>query len=251
MFTHSFSLSSFGLIPSAIASSTIICSGASAVLTATTTAATTSYTWTTGATTMSTSISPTVLTVYAVNVTDSITGCGAAATVTVDVNPLPVVSASTSNTIICLGEIATLTAATSAATTSFTWNTGAITMSTSVSPTVLTVYSVNVTDSITTCGASAFVTVDVNPCTGIDELTENSISIYPNPSFGFVRIALNTQFATNSKIAIYDALGKLVSTHELGNKINTLNISELANGMYTYKILNNSILLKIGKIVKQ
>ena len=82
-------------------------------------------------------------------------------------------------------------------------------------------------------------------------LTENSISIYPNPSFGFVKIVLTTQFVNNSSITIYDALGKLILTQELGNEINTLNISELKNGMYTYKVLNNSNIVKIGKIVKQ
>jgi hypothetical protein len=124
-------------------------------------------------------------------------------------------------------------------------------MSTSVTPTVLTVYTVNVKDSITTCVASASITVDVSPCTGINELTENSISIYPNPSFGFVKIILTTQFVNNSSITIYDALGKLILTQELGNEINTLNISELKNGMYTYKVLNNSNVVKIGKIIKQ
>jgi hypothetical protein len=221
------------------------------VLTASTTAATITYTWSSGATTMSTSVSPTVLTVYTVNVTDSITTCGAAATVTVTVNALPLVSATTSNTLICIGESVILTATTTAATLTYNWDTGATTMSTSVSPTVLTVYTVNVTDSITTCGASAAVTVDVSPCTGINELESNLISIYPNPSFGFVKIILTTQFVNNSSIAIYDALGKLILTQELGSEINTLNISELKNGMYTYKVLNNSNVVKIGKIVKQ
>ena len=236
---------------SATTSSTILCSGASVVLTASTTAATTTYTWSSGATTMSTSVSPTVLTVYTVNVKDSITTCGASASLTVNVNPSPAVSATTSNSLICVGESAILTATTTAATLTYTWDSGATTMTTAVSPTVLTVYTVNVTDSISTCGASATVTVDVSPCTGINELASNSISIYPNPSYGFVKIILAPQFINKSSVAIYDALGKLIVTQELGSEVNSLNITELKNGMYIYKVLNNSNVVKIGKIVKQ
>ena len=205
-----------------------------------------SYTYSSG----TAAVTPTATTTYTI-VGVNLAGCYGTEICTVTVNALPVVSASTSATLICLGESAVLTASTSAATTTYTWSSGVTTMTASVSPTVLTVYSVNVTDSTTTCGASASVTVDVNACTGINELTESSISIYPNPSFGFVKIALAKQFITNSSIAIYDALGKLIVTQELGSEINTLNISELKNGMYTYKVLSNTTVLKIGKIVNQ
>jgi hypothetical protein len=220
-----------------------ICSGNSFTMMPT---GATTYTYSGG----SAVVSPSVTTSYTVSGSNA-AGCVGNVVNTITVSASPVLSATSSNTLICLGGSAILTASTTAATSTYTWSSGATTMSTSVTPTVLTVYTVNVKDSITTCVASASITVDVSPCTGINELTENSISIYPNPSFGFVKIILTTQFVNNSSITIYDALGKLILTQELGNEINTLNISELKNGMYTYKVLNNSNVVKIGKIIKQ
>ena len=36
---------------------------------------------------------------------------------------------------------------------------------------------------------------------------------------------------------------------DLGSEMNTLNISELKNGLYTYKVLNNNTVSKIGKLI--
>jgi hypothetical protein len=50
---------------------------------------------------------------------------------------------------------------------------------------------------------------------------------------------------------VYDAIGKLVFAKSLTNEINTINISNLDNGIYVFKILNNTSAVKIGKLVKQ
>jgi hypothetical protein len=194
-------------------------------------------------------VAPTTNTSYTVSGT-SLAGClstsGAISTVTV--NALPLVTASASNTIICLGGSAVLTAASTA--TTYTWSSGATTMTTSVSPTVTTIYTVTVSDA-SSCIGSALITIDVSTCTNIIETIDNSISVFPNPSYGIINIVLTSTFANNSSVAIYDAIGKLVFTQDLGSEMNTLNISELKNGMYTFKVLNTDNIVKIGKIVKQ
>ena len=79
----------------------------------------------------------------------------------------------------------------------------------------------------------------------------NSISVYPNPNTGILNINLTSELAHNSTLEVYDALGKLVVKHSLDNELNTLNISNLTNGIYTFKVLNNSNLVKVGKLIKQ
>ena len=123
-------------------------------------------------------------------------------------------------------------------------------MSITVSPTVTTTYTVNVTD-VTTCSSSAVVTVNVSTCTGIDELAANNVTIYPNPNNGIINITLSSELSKNSTLEIYDAIGKLIVTEYLSSELNTLNISNLSNGIYSFRVLNNNNMVKYGKLVKQ
>jgi hypothetical protein len=123
-------------------------------------------------------------------------------------------------------------------------------MSISVSPTITTTYTVNVTD-ITSCSSSAVVTVNVNTCTEIDELVANGVNIYPNPTNGIINITLSSELTKNSTLEIYDAIGKLIVTEVLSNELNTLNISNLSNGIYSFRVMNNNTMVKFGKLAKQ
>ncbi len=194
-------------------------------------------------------VSPTANTSYSVTGTSSL-GCVGSNTAvsSVTVNANPIVAASTSNSLICLGQSVVLTASTSV--TSYTWNTGATTMSVSVSPTVTSTYTVSVSNAAA-CVASSTVMVTVSPCTVINEILANSISVYPNPNSGILNINLTSELAHNSALEIYDVLGKLVVKQVLSNELNTINISNLNNGIYTYKVLNNSNIVKFGKLIKQ
>jgi hypothetical protein len=233
---------SVNAIPTVSVTSGAVCAGNSYTMVA---SGAGSYTYTGG----SAVVTPTANTSYSVTGTSAF-GCVASNTAvsTVTVNANPSVVASTSNTLICSGESVVLTASTSA--TSYTWNTGATTMSVSVSPTVTSTYTVNVSNAAA-CVASSTVLITVNACVGINEILANSISVYPNPNNGILNINLTSELSKNSSLEIYDALGKLVSKHTLANELNTLNISALTNGVYTFKVLNNSKLVKIGKLVKQ
>ncbi len=193
-------------------------------------------------------VTPTASSSYTVTGTNSVTTCSNTAISSVTVNANPTVSASTSNSLICTGASVVLTASTSA--TSYTWNTGATTMTTSVTPTVTTTYTVNVSNAAS-CNASAVVIVNVNTCTGINEASANSISVYPNPTNGVVNINLTAELAKNASLEVYDALGKLVVKQILSNELNTINISNLENGIYVFKVLNNTNTVKIGKLIKQ
>lgn len=147
-------------LPSIIVSSTTVCSGQNATLTAlltpTTTAAT--YTWS-GGITNGVPFLPSTTSSYIVTGTDQ-NGCTGSATAMVTVlsitNPLPVITISTSPITTC-GHSATLTAN---GTTTYTWNTGQNSQSIVVTPTVSSTYSVSGTQF--GCVASASVTQMVN-----------------------------------------------------------------------------------------
>ena len=228
------------------ASNATICAGSAVGLNAATTASLVN--WSNGATGSLISASPMLTTVYTATVTDG-NGCVKTGSVNVNVNPKPNVTISTTNSVICDGNTVVLTASTSA--TSYTWNTGATTASISITPTVATNYMVNVTDA-NGCTGNASILIIVNPCTGIEE-NQNfaSINIYPNPNNGIVNVTLTSALAQNSTLEIYDAIGKLVVKQALTSELNTINISDLNNGMYMFKVINNTKTVKFGKIIKQ
>jgi len=194
-------------------------------------------------------VTPTASSNYTVTGSSASAGCLSAASISsVTVNANPTVAAFTSNSLICIGNSVILTASTSAI--SYTWNTGATTMSVSVSPSITSTYIVNVSNTFS-CVASSTVIVTVNTCTGINEILANSIFVYPNPNNGILNISLTSELSKNSSLEIYDALGKLVIKQVLANELNTINISNLDNGIYTFKVLNNNNNVKIGKLIKQ
>lgn len=228
----------------ASSSSASVCAGSSATLTA---SGATNYTWTAAGTSSTQVVTPSSASVYTVIGEDN--GCSNTATVSVGVNNLPAVSASASNTLVCanLGESAILTASTAA--TSYTWSDGANTMTTSVTPTVGTTYTVTVNDG--NCEATTTVFVDVQTCTGINTIASASgINVYPNPTNGILNIAISAELAGNTSIEVYDAIGKIVIKETLSTETTTINTSKLTDGMYVYKVINNNKAIKIGKVVK-
>ena len=122
-------------------------------------------------------------------------------------------------------------------------------MTTVVTPSVTSVYTITATDN--GCSADAFVTVTVSNCNGIKDLATYEISIFPNPTNGNVTISIPASVQGNVTVEVYDAIGKLAIKEILSNDTNTINLSKLEDGMYMFKIINNNKTIKIGKIVKQ
>lgn len=202
------------------------------------------------ATTSTATDTPTATTHYSVVITNTNTSCSNGAYVTVNVTPIPTVTAVTSQSVLCddgSSGAAILTASTTAS--SVLWNDGSTTTTISVTPTITTVYTVTATDA--GCSADAYVTVTVSNCTGIDELSANGISLYPNPNNGIVNVAIPTSLTGKASIQIFDALGKLVITEVLNNESTTIHTNSLTNGIYMFKVISNNNTIKVGKIVKQ
>lgn len=134
--------------------STTICSGTNATLTA---SGGGTYSWSTGVTTNPIVVSPSTTTTYSVIVSNGI--CSDTAATNISVNTSPTASVSATSNSICAGQSATLTASGGG---TYAWNTGASTTNITVSPTANTNYTVTVT-AVNGCTASATSSVIVTP----------------------------------------------------------------------------------------
>lgn len=155
----------------------------------------------------------------------NVAGCTNTVVSSVTVNANPIVVALTSNTLICVGNIAVLSASSTA--TSYTWNTGATTMSVSVSPTVTSTYTVIVSNAASCIGSST-VMVIVNACAGINEIIGHPISIYPNPNNGEFTIELTE----TNRVNITNVFGQVILNEIVMGGKQTLDIKNHANGIY-------------------
>lgn len=147
-----------------LSSSSVICSGNSAVINATAPGIST-YSWNTGATTSSISVSPVTTTSYSLTGT-SATGCinTAVKTISVSAFSLPTITIASSSNSVCLGSSSILTA--SGANT-YAWNTGAAVSGITVNPSVSSTYTVTGTD-INNCYDTQTVSITVdNTCADV------------------------------------------------------------------------------------
>ncbi len=137
-----------------------ICQGETAILTASGGA---SYVWSTGATTASVNIMPTTTANYSVTITDA-SSCNYIKTAAIIVNASPTVQISLNDTV-CTGGVGTLKGFGG---TSYLWNTGDVTQTLNVKPSVTTTYTVTVTDNN---GCTADISGVVAVSTGINSST--------------------------------------------------------------------------------
>ncbi len=139
-------------------------------------------------------------------------------------------SVATSNSIICVGSTASLTAT---GATSYTWNTAATTSVIAVSPTVTTTYTVTGVTGV--CSNSLTITQNVSLCTGVNEVLGSLVTIYPNPNNGVFTIELNA----NTQVSITNVLGDVLFNATLHTGKQTLDIQNKANGIYFVKLIQN------------
>jgi hypothetical protein len=208
-------------IPTITVNSGAICSGNSFTITP---SGASTYTYSGG----SAVVSPTANSTY--TVTGSNAGCvGTPVLSNVTVNPIPTLSAISSNSnYICTGNSATLTA--SGAST-YTWNTSANTAIIVISPTVTTNYTVTGTNTLN-CSASAIISQSVSPCTDIDSKTLNQAShfiVYPNPSNGEFSISTSSSLV---ELRIYNSIGKKVYEQTLDANNSIVSLKGMSPGVY-------------------
>jgi PKD repeat protein len=151
----------------------------------------------------------------------------------------PTVTGISSNTLLCSGQTATLTA--SGANT-YSWSPypgGMFSSSGSsmftVPPVGTVIYTITGTNTLTGCTNQTTLTQSSQNCTSIENLTQynNLINAYPNPTKGLITIELNT----NSKVCITNALGQLIYNEALSAGKYYIDIKNQSNGIYFMKVL--------------
>lgn len=226
-----------GLTINISASSTSVCAGKSATLTANSSA--TTYTWNTGATTPVIVVTPTTNTTYSVGGANG--ACFGGNAISIGVNAAPNVTATSNNPMACVNQTVILTGT---GATSYTWtqfNVFTPTLSIATG-TAAGSYTLNLTGANAAgCTATTTVVQNVSLCTDIanNSAVAAIVSVYPNPFISELKVS-----GVNGTVQIFNTLGQLVvSTSVSENEI--INTSNLAKGIYIVKAYSSE-----GKEVK-
>jgi PKD repeat protein len=213
--------------PTAVATSTGVCSGQFGVLTVNTNASL--VTWPGGQTGNSATYSPTVTTVYSYTASSGACQTTGTATMTVGTPP-PTPSISTSGNVL-----------TSSSSTNYQWylNGGPISGGTSQSftATVSGWYSVWIDNGSGCQASSAAIYITV---TDMPEFTAfNSLEISPNPARESLNLGFKSAYDKDISYSIKSALGQVIKTGKIravpGEKC-SLGLNDLANGVYMLEL---------------
>ena len=193
----------------------------------------TDYLWSTGETTQQITVSPTFTTIYTVTVSND----GCSDTKNVQVNVVDLVIANAGDDVEICADGNDNTSATLRATGGlyYQWNTGETTQSITVSPLESTIYEVIVSNGFNS--ETDTVNVTVNEClsTFDPEVVNTEMMVFPNPATSEINVKVSG-YDNDTKISIYDMLGRLIQTNTIGITSNEpitkkINVSNLPRGM--------------------
>lgn len=81
-------------------------------------------------------------------------------------------------------------------------------------------------------------TVSVNTCTGLEELTNAQISIYPNPASDYITISVDNAIEYLT-IKLIDVLGNEILSNYTQQSVSKLYLSGISNGIYSLSIIDS------------
>ncbi|WP_317896879.1 T9SS type A sorting domain-containing protein [Aurantibacillus circumpalustris] len=207
-----------------------------------------SYNWAHGAVGAPVTVTPSTTTTYTV-IGVAANGCSEAQTIVINVNAIPTVSAVASSYQLCKGDDVTLTGS---GASSYRWSSNASLVQFG-NPLVMTVqssggYTMTGTAANGCSGNASFV-IDVDECTGINELVnnQNDVKVYPNPTTGIFNITANG--AEIKSVDVFDLTGRIVFSDSMKNNTANINVSQLPNGVYSIKVKTGET-VKYLKIIK-
>jgi len=236
------------IVPSGLIS---ICLGDTAVLTAIPAGGTAPYhyAWSDGSTTQTVVLIPAVTRFYSVTITDS-TNCTATDSIPIAVHSHPIFSISPYY--VCKGDSIVISSVfgggDSCHWSPATYLSNPDTCYPYAFPPFTMTY--HVTTFWNHCSPiDSPVTVTVYPCLYVSESNqENDFSIYPNPATNLLTIT--TTSTQPSEIILYDIASRKLMQQKFSGSA-TLNIENLAKGVYLYEVRDEKGVVKQGKVVKE
>ena len=196
------------------------CTGDSAILNG---SGAVSYTWDNGITD-GVHFIPLAANTYTVTGTDG-NGCENTDQVDVTINPLPTVGAGMDQTV-CEGGQVTLSGT---GASSYTWDNGVMD-GVAFSAAVTTTYNVTGVDG-NGCSNTDALTIVVDECTGILDVINSNLTIYPNPTSDQITIDIKG-YNGLVNISVYDLSGRLLET----TTNNIISLKKHAKGIYVLKV---------------
>jgi Secretion system C-terminal sorting domain len=97
------------------------------------------------------------------------------------------------------------------------------------------------------CSSSASDVINIDDCTGINEVNNEQISIYPNPASDIIRI-LNAGIGVK-EMTIFNAHGEVVLKNNQSNS-REIEIGSLSNGVYHLELLLQDGSRQVERFVK-
>lgn len=74
------------------------------------------------------------------------------------------------------------------------------------------------------------------------------VDVFPNPASNFLSLELN-HFHTNAEFQLHSVTGLDIFTKKITRKEQTFELTALKNGIYFYKIVQDSKIVFIGKLI--
>lgn len=201
-----------------------------------------SYLWSAGGITTA-SITGLLPGTYSVTVNDLLNQCTFSNTVQINTLPTPSISIA-GKLLICLGESTTLTVG---GADTYTWSSGSHSTGIVVSPTTLTTFTIEGTNTLSGCSSKKIFAVTVSNCIGLDENNTdvNNLHVYPNPSSDEMTIEIDN-FTT---LILCDIFGKVLMHRNCEKGLYRINLNALNNGVYIIKIICGKE-IRTQKIIK-
>lgn len=215
--------------------SNTVCAGQPITFTDNTTNAPTTWDWQLAGALPATSVNKNVVATYYTPGTyivglTTFNAFGAGAFVTNTITVIPIPSLSVTSDTICKGESGSLTV-TGAGT--YLWSNGSVNPTTSMTPTLSTLYTV--TGTLNGCSKTINTFIIVQQCVGIEEFSRGAVKLYPNPASEFVTVEFKNELLDKT-VELYDGTGKQVMIKTSTESLLNLNISSLNNGIYLMKV---------------
>jgi hypothetical protein len=146
---------------------------------------------------------------------------------------------------LCVGNSATLSAISNPPAISYSWSTGSNTLTTVITPTVNTSYTISASNG--TCIASKVITQSVSICTNLNDNNNflSLILVYPNPVLNNLVIETYEEL----ELKLYNLFGQLLIEKRISSKEN-IDFSSISKGIY-YLGISNGVIQKTVKITKE